>query len=143
MRRKARALELSTVALSSSPLPYPPPTGPKPDQDETESGAFLYCFHAFCVACAGLVAVREGRDCSLWWWPRAVSSAWYAFAACPLLPVTSYFRLLPSAAGYCQGSGGRDGRDGWPAANCSCRLLLQLLLLACRCLYCLRLVGAG
>ena len=62
----AGALELSTVAFSFSRLPYPPPTGPKPDQDETESGAFLYWFHAFGVACAGLVAVREGRDCSLW-----------------------------------------------------------------------------
>ena len=51
---------------------------------------------------------------------------------CPSLAF--YVRLLPSAAGYCQGTGGRDGRDGWPATKWSCRLLLQLLLLACRCL---------
>ena len=44
--------------------------------------------HAFCVDCAGMVTVREGRNCSLWWLPRAVSSAWYAFAARPLPPVT-------------------------------------------------------
>ena len=71
--------------------------------------------HAFCVACAGMATVREGRNCSLWWLPRAVSSAWYAFAARPLLPVTV---LLFSVASKCcwllpkVGWAGRAGRAG-------------------------------